>query len=209
MPKVRLAASRSTVVQYLPASLAEYLRQHPDTHIDLIERMSPDIPRTVIDGEADIGIYHATSAAPGVVSWSCHDDRVELIVPRGHPLAGRGPVSLEQALDFDFIGYFPRHSYEAFLDLAQRSLSRPLSVKFHVSDFEARCRMVHAGLGIAMLPDRVGRASIKALGLVQVPLKDEWARRQFFVCVRDDKAMSEAVTSLLRHFVQPGQAAKA
>jgi DNA-binding transcriptional LysR family regulator len=204
VPKVRLAASRSTVVQFLPTSFGEFLRRHADAHIDLIERMSPDIPRLVIDGDADIGIYHATAAAPGVVSWPCHDDRVELIVPRGHPLAGRGPVFLEQALDYDFIGYFPRHSYEAFLDLAERSLSRPLNVRFHVSDFEARCRMVHAGLGIAMLPDRVGRASIKALGLVQVPLKDDWARRQFFVCVRDDKHLPAAVSSLLQHFVRAG-----
>jgi DNA-binding transcriptional LysR family regulator len=129
-----------------------------------------------------------------------------LIVPRGHPLAEGGPIFLEQALEYDFIGYFPRHSYEAFLDLAERSLSRPLSVKFHVSDFEARCRMVHAGLGIAMLPDKVGRTSIKALGLVQVPLKDDWAARQFFVCVRDDQHLTPAARSLLEHFVQAGGA---
>jgi DNA-binding transcriptional LysR family regulator len=62
-PKVRLAASRSTVVHYLPNSLREFMRKHADTHIDLIERMSPDIPRLVVEGAADIGIYHATAAA--------------------------------------------------------------------------------------------------------------------------------------------------
>ncbi len=204
-PKVRLAANRSTLVQFLPAALASFLARHPGTHIDLLERVSGDIPRLVIEGEADIGIYHATSASPGVASFPYRTDRVALVVPRGHALAGRGAVFLEDAIDYEFIGYFPRHTYEAFLDLAQRSLSRPLAVKLQVTDFEARCRMVAEGLGIAMMPQQIALAHIAALGLVQVPLKDDWAVRQFFLCVRDEHGLAPPAAALLAHLARDEQ----
>ncbi len=204
-PRIRLAANRSTTVQFLPAEIAGFLRRHPGTHIDLLERVSGDIPRLVIEGEADIGIYHATSASPGVASWPYHTDRVGLIVPRGHPLEERGEVFLEEAIDYEFIGYFPRYSYEAFLDLAQRSLSRPLAVRLQVTDFEARCRMVAEGLGIAMMPRSIGLANLKALGLAQVALRDDWATRQFFLCVRDEASLAPAAAALLRHLAAAGK----
>ena len=205
-PRIRLAANRSTIVQFLPAEIASFLEREPGTHIDLMERVSGDIPRIVIEGEADIGIYHATSASPGVASWPYHSDRVVLVVPRGHPLEDRREVFLEEAIDYEFIGFFPRYSYEAFLDFAQRSLSRPLTVRFQVTDFEARCRMVAEGLGIAMMPREVGRAHIKALGLVQVPLRDDWAVRQFFVCVRDEASLAAPAAALLKHLATAGGA---
>ena len=205
-PKIRLAANRSTIIQFLPAEIAGFLASRPGTHIDLLERVSGDIPRLVIEGEAEIGVYHATSASPGVASFPYHSDRVVLVVPRGHPLADRGEVFLEEAIDYEFIGYFPRHSYEAFLDLAQRSLSRPLTVTFQVRDYEARCSMVAEGLGIAMIPQQVARAHARALGLARVGLRDDWAMRQFFVCVRDESTLAPAAAALLKHLAAAGKA---
>ena len=199
VPKVRLAANRSTIIQFLPADIAGFLARQPGLHIDLLEAVSGDIPRLVIEGEADLGIYHATSASPGVASFPYRSDRVTLVVPRRHRLAERGAVFLEEAIDDEFIGYFPRHSYEAFLDLAQRSLSRPLTVTFQVRDYEARCSMVAEGLGIAMIPEHVAQAHIKSLGLVRLALKDDWAARQFFVCVRDEASLPEPAAALLAH----------
>lgn len=204
-PKIRLAANRSTIVQFLPAEIAAFLRREPATNIDLLERTSGDIPRLVIEGEADLGIYHAIVPSPGVASYPYHEDRHVLIVPAGHRLAGREAVFLEEAIDDEFIGYFPRYSYEAFLEVAQRSLSRPLTVRLQVTDFEARCRMVAEGLGIAMIPERIGRAHMKTLGLVQVPLRDEWARRQLYVCVRDEGSLAPAAAALLKHLRAVGR----
>lgn len=206
VPRIRLAANRSTIIQFLPADIAGFLAGQPGTHIDLLERVSGDIPRLVIEGEADLGIYHATSASPGVASFPYRTDRVTLVVPRRHRLAGRESVFLEEAIDDDFIGYFPRHSYEAFLDLAQRSLSRPLAVTFQVRDYEARCSMVAEGLGIAMIPEQVAQAHIKSLGLVRLGLEDDWATRQFFVCVRDEASLAAPAAALLAWLSGTGKA---
>jgi DNA-binding transcriptional LysR family regulator len=207
LPKIRLAANPSTILQFLPVPLARYLATRPDVRLDLLESHSYDVPRMIVDGDADIGIYHAAHLAPGVVSYRYRHDRVGLVVPRGHPLAAKNELFLEEALDYEFLGNFPRHSLDSFLALADRSLSRPPNVKMQVSNFEARCVMIREGLGIAIVPELIARRYLADMDLVLLRLKDEWAQRQFYVCVRDALSMSQPVSELLDYLRDEGSAA--
>ena len=148
MAKIRLAANRSTMLHFIPVAIGRYLARRPDTRIDLVEQLSFDIPRLVIEGQADIGVYHALQPAPGLTSHRYIRDRVVLVVPQGHRLASHPSLRLEEAIDEDFIGYFPRHSFEAFMEVAEHGLSRPLNVRVQVTSFEARCTMVRQGVGL-------------------------------------------------------------
>jgi hypothetical protein len=42
-------------------------------------------------------------------------DKVLLVVPLDHPLATLDETLLEAASEFPFVGYFPQHSFAAFL----------------------------------------------------------------------------------------------
>lgn len=204
LPKIRLASNPSTILQFLPVPLARYLATRPDVRVDLLESHSYDVPRMVVDGDADIGIYHAAYLAPGVVSYRYRTDRVGLVVPRGHPLADRKELFLEEALDYDLLGYFPRHSIDSFLALVDRTITRPPNVKLQVSNFETRCVMVREGLGIAIVPELIAARYLEDMGLVLLRLKDEWAGRQFYVCVRDAVTMSQPVNELLQYLREEG-----
>jgi DNA-binding transcriptional LysR family regulator len=189
IPKVRLAANRSAIVQFLPGDIRGFQSDDPKSCLDLVEAYSMDIPRMVADQEVDIGIYHASGPAPGVMSVPYRTDRVVLVTPAGHPLAQSSGLHLDEAREYDFLGYFPRHSFEAFLELAGPTLSGPLNVKIQVANYEARCRMVREGLGIAIMPEGIADTYLNQLGLAKTPLKDDWARRQFFMCTRDRAQM--------------------
>jgi DNA-binding transcriptional LysR family regulator len=128
---------------------------------------------------------------------------VVLVVPRGHPLAAKDALFLEDAIDYDFVGYFPRHSFEAFMELAERSISRPLNVRVQVTNFEARCRMVSEGLGLAIVPEDIART--QRLDITWLTLKDDWATRQFYLCVRDAAQLTPAVADLLKFLIQSGK----
>ncbi len=196
IPKIRLAANRSAIIEFLPSDIAHFQRQAPRSRVDLVEAYSGDIPRMVSDQEVDLGIYHASGPAPGVFSLPYRNDRVVLILPQGHPLAQAGALHLDEARAYDFLGYFPRHSFEAFMELAGPSLSGPLNVKIQVANYEARCRMVREGLGIAIMPEPIADTYLGVLGLVKVTLKDEWAARQFYLCARDRSQMRPAAGDL-------------
>jgi DNA-binding transcriptional LysR family regulator len=203
--KIRLAANPSTILQFLPAPMARFMEGRQNVAIDLLECHSYDIPRLVAEGAVDMGIYHADHPLPGVASFPFRTDRVGLVVPIGHALADRGSLYLEDALDYDLLGYFPRHSLDQFLAYVGQTLSRPPKVKLQVSNFETRCRMIREGLGIGVVPERIARNYLADMGLVLLQLKDAWAQRQFFLCVRDAAAMSTVVAELLQALTEPPQ----
>jgi DNA-binding transcriptional LysR family regulator len=200
--KIRLFANRSTLLRFVPLAIARYLAQAPEARIDLVERLSFDIPRLVIDGEADIGVYQAPRPAPGLTSYPYIRDRIVLVVPNGHPLAQRASLRLEDAIDHDFIGHFPRHTFEAFMEVAEHSVSRPPNVRVQVTSFEARCTLVRQGVGVALMPEQGARGHAAAMGLTCLPLTDEWASRQYYLCVRDGAALKTPVAGLVDHLLR-------
>jgi len=201
--KIRLASNPSTILQFLPDRMGRFLSQRDHVSVDLLEAHSYDIPRLLIDGSVDIGIYHADHPATGVVSFPFASDRVGLVVPIGHPLAGRGELFLEEALDYDLLGYFPRHSLDQFLAYVGQTVTRPPTVKLQVSNFETRCRMIREGLGIGILPERIAANYLGAMGLVLLRLQDAWASRRFYVAVHDLDSNGPAVSELLQFLAQP------
>ncbi|MEN5065361.1 LysR family transcriptional regulator [Achromobacter aegrifaciens] len=196
--KIRLASNPSTILQFLPGVMGRFLSDRRDVSVDLLDAHSYDIPRMVAEASVDIGIYHADHPVPGVASFPFRRDRVGLVVPVGHALAGRGELFLEEALDYDLLGYFPRHSLDQFLAYVGQTLTRPPNVKLQVSNFETRCRMIREGLGIGIVPEGIARNYLASMGLVLLRLRDAWAERQFYVCVRDAAQLARPVQELLR-----------
>lgn len=126
-------------------------------------------------------------------------DRVVLVVPAAHELARRGAIRLDEARGYDFLGYFPRHSFESFLELAGSTLTGPLNVRIQVANYEARCRMIREGLGLGVMPELIADTYLGQLGLAKVALTDPWALRQFYVCARDRAALRPVAAELLAH----------
>ena len=200
--KLRVAANPSTLLQFLPQKMARFLSSHDHVTVNLLEGHSYDIPRLVVEHEVDIGIYHARHPAPGVHSHPFATDRVGLVVPIGHPLASRDRIYFEEALDFDLLGYFPRHSLEQFLQYVGSTITRPPTVKLQVSNFETRCRMIREGLGVGIVPEIIAHNYLASMGLVLVRLEDDWSKRNFFACISDPDNCPDIVLSLL-HFLLP------
>ncbi|OZI33700.1 LysR family transcriptional regulator [Bordetella genomosp. 5] len=204
--RIRLAANPSTSLQFLPSIMGRFLAARPQVSVDLIEAHSFDIARLVAESTVDIGIYHAVHPVPGVASFPFRRDRVGLVVPVGHALAQRGELYLEEALDYDLLGYFPRHSLDQFLAYAGQSLSRPPTVRMQVANFETRCRMIREGLGVGVVPERIAANYLGSMGLVLLRLKDAWAERQFYTCVRDIGSLNAAAADLLDTLMAPPDA---
>ena len=63
-----------------------------------------------------------------------------------------------------------------------------------------------AGLGIAVLPEAAVQDLVRALGLKQIELTDEWVHRELLVGARDLAAMSRSVRGLFDHLLACGGA---
>ena len=207
--QVRLLCNTSAMTEFLPEALAGFLASHPRLSIDLEERLSRDIVRAVTDGAADIGIVTDAVDSAALQTLPFRDDPLVLVMARKHPLAqrigigrgnGRGKrrgMAFADALDQDFIGLAGDSALQQYAAEQASRLGRQMHCKIRLRSFEAVCRMVASGAGVAILPEAAARRSADFEALRVVALNDDWADRKLLICVRDHAALPVHVRELV------------
>jgi LysR substrate binding domain len=124
-------------------------------------------------------------------------DEVVLITPAGHPLAGRSPVALERALDYDFVSLSRTASLTRKISAAAEATGRHLRIRIQARSFDTMCRMVSAGLGLTVLPRAGASLYADALGLKVMALKGFEVKRRLLLAMRGRAALSPAALALV------------
>lgn len=199
---VRLHANTSSVIEFLPDDLGEFMDRFPRVRIDIRERVSHEIVEAVRDGLADIGLYAGHAAAAGLDVRPWRRDRLVLVVPGGHPLADRCEVALWETLDNDFIGLEQDTSLQALLQQGSQGLARPLRMRIQVRSFEGICRMIDRGMGVGILPARAVSVVRQGLSLATVALSDDWAVRELHLAMRDMATLPAIARQLVAHLMR-------
>jgi DNA-binding transcriptional LysR family regulator len=194
--QVRIWANTSAITQFLPDDLSKFMRTHPGIRIDLEERTSGDIVAAVRENRADLGIFADRTPAEGIAVFEYCRDQLVLIMPKDHPLATHRSLSLSDALDYDFVSLSQSTSLAERLHAESSRLQKPLKLRIQVRSFDGVCKMVMAGLGIAILPRLAVQPHARSMGLKCVRLEDEWAERSLLLGLRDTLALAAPVRLL-------------
>lgn len=201
---VRLLANTAAAAELLPEILAAFLAANPNVDIDLDERASPEVARAVAEGFADIGIAAGHADFSGLTVMPFRTDRLVLIVPRGHALAGRCGVAFAEALGNDFVGLSGDSALgEHLAGHAARTGAR-MRTRVRVRGLDAACRMVALGAGVAVVPEVAARRWDGEGKLVLVPLRDAWAERRLVVTVRGLDALPSHARKLAEYLTGQG-----
>ena len=196
---VRVWANTSAITQFMPADLATFSALHPGIRIELNEANSHGAVLAVLEGRADLGIFADRTPSLGLPTAPYRKDRLVLVVPRGHALAGERRIPFVAAMEHDFVSLAQGTSIAQRLALEAGQLGKGLRVRIHVRSFDAMCQMVAAGLGIAVLPDAAVQPLVKSLGLRKIELQDAWVERELLLGARDFAALPKPVRSLVDH----------
>jgi DNA-binding transcriptional LysR family regulator len=199
---LRVFANTTALGEYLPPVLRSYLLSHPDVNIDLRERLSHDIIRAVSEGQTDIGIVAGLVRTENLETIPYRSDRLVLVVPLAHGLAGALSVGFSESLEFDHVGLQESSALHAFLRQVCDQLHRPLKQRIQVGNFEAACRMIEARVGVAILPESAARRHAQTMAIAIVPLSDLWAFRSMQICVRSLGALPLFARELVDLLVQ-------
>jgi DNA-binding transcriptional LysR family regulator len=97
------------------------------------------------------------------------------------------------------VGLAPVGTVDAVLRRQAALLGHTLSHRIQVSGLDAACRIVGAGLGIAVLPREAAAPYASAASLAMVPLAEPWAVRRFVICSRADDTLSATAKLLIDH----------
>ncbi|NYT23530.1 LysR family transcriptional regulator [Alcaligenaceae bacterium] len=181
---VKVCANTTAMNEFMPNLLARYLAAHPDVNVELRERLSHQVVKAVADGSADIGITASTGRYSNLEFLPYRSDRLVLVTRHDHPLATHSLVDFESTLDHDYVGLSESSAIHAFLVQAADDLGRALRFRVEVSNFEAVCRMIAAGVGLGVIPRTAALRYVQDLPICMIDLKNAWAMRRLHICVR-------------------------
>ncbi len=175
---VRLYANMSAVVGFLPERLKAFKALHPGVNISLHEADTRDVIRACLDDRADIGIGVFGDVPSGLDSWHFADDPLQVVVPKGHELSQLKSVEFAKVLEYPVIGIHQGGALDQTLHERAAALQIAFAPEVSVSCFDAVCRMIEAGMGIAVIPQSAASAYAGNSRFVRRPLADLWAERQ-------------------------------
>lgn len=198
---VRVLANVSSIMEFLPEELSNFMLDHPRIQVDIEERFSPDVVRGVAEGNADLGICRRSMASGDLAFLPYRQDHLAVVVGATHPLANRTSISFAETLAFDHLGLSAFATLNNFMRNEAAKGGHELRFRSYVSSFDAAFRLAQFGLGLAVFPlEAVARyASLFELSIV--PLTDDWALGEFVICVRDRDALSLSARRLLDHLL--------
>ncbi|MEX3857108.1 DNA-binding transcriptional LysR family regulator [Paraburkholderia youngii] len=195
--RVRVVANLSSIVQFLPEDVAAFGRAFPDVSIELEEENSADVLRIVDEHGADFGICNPVAGSEAFEQVPYRQDRLAVLVPGGHRLASAARVSFDDLLHDSFVGLRSESALTRLLAQQAASAGRQLDVRMRVSSLDALCRMVHAGLGIAIVPEPVGLLYVNTLDVRLLPLADAWAERHLIIIFKAREQLSASAAALV------------
>jgi DNA-binding transcriptional LysR family regulator len=199
--QLRLLANTTAITEYLPPVVGEYLKTHPDVHIDMRERLSDDIVRAIRDGSADLGVVSGSVVTEGLQSVNLVSSRLVVIAPLGHPVLANGEVFFKEALQHAFVSLLEGSAIHVFLSRAAAALHTPMTIRVQVASSDAIFRMVEAGAGIAVVP-LAGFARLKgSANIGSCTLLDPWAVRTFQLCAQDFDGLSSFARDFANNLV--------
>ena len=196
---VRVHASISAIVQFLPEDLGSFIRTHPEVKIDLEEHLSTEVVRAVAEGAADLGICNTQGGVGELQTLPYRTDKLVLIVPKGHVLQARAAIHFAASLDCDQVGLHTNSSIYIAMQQAAAAIGRSIKLRIHVTGLDAMCRMIHNGLGVGVMPQRAFELMHGVGELESIELLDDWATRRINLVARDFSTLPVTARLLVEH----------
>jgi DNA-binding transcriptional LysR family regulator len=197
--QVRIHASISATVQFLPEDLGAFVRSHQGIKIDLEEHLSTEVLRAVQEGVADVGICNTADGVGELQTLPYRQDQLVLVVPKNHALAAQASVAFEDTLAYDHVGLHSNSSIYVTMRQAAAALGQTIKLRIQVTGLDAMGRMIHNGLGIGVMPLRAFTLMHSAGDLTAMALTDTWATRNIELVARDFSTLPRTARLLVDH----------
>jgi DNA-binding transcriptional LysR family regulator len=199
---VHLLANTSGLSEHLPRALAVFLRENPDISLDVEERESIDIVGAIASGAADLGFAAEHALPEHLERFSFGEDRLMLVAPRRSEFSGRRQIDFVEVGNRDFVALTNATALAAHIAKHAARLGVRLHVRARLRDFDAICRLVAAGVGVAVMPEAAARRCARSMPLAVLAIRDSWANRQLVICARSFKSLPKPAKLLVDHLRQ-------
>jgi DNA-binding transcriptional LysR family regulator len=136
----------------VPGLLREFRADYPRVRFQLVQTYGEAMLDRLRAGELDLCLTSPVPDAPDLVTRRLDEQRLRLVVPDGHQLAGRRRVRLAEASGELFVTLEAGYGLRRITDALCAEAGFTPRVAFEGEEAETLRGLVAAGLGVALLP---------------------------------------------------------
>ncbi|PWB35461.1 LysR family transcriptional regulator [Pseudomonas sp. SDI] len=195
--QVRLLCNTSSLTEYLPEQVADFLAAHPGIDVDIQELPSLRIVHALSQGVADLGIVSDAVPTDHLQTLAFRDDPLMLIMAPEHALATVEQPEFVQTLQHGYVGLAANSALALHVEEQALHQGRRMQVRVRAEGFDGVIRMVARGAGLGIVPLAAVRRWQGLLPLHSVALHEPWADRRLLLCSRDFAALPGQARALL------------
>jgi LysR family cys regulon transcriptional activator len=146
-------ATTHTQARYaLPPTIKAFMERYPEVSLHMHQGTPVQISEMAADGTVDFAIAtEALELFSDLVMMPCYEWNRCVIVPRGHPLAALGTLSIEEVAKYPLVTYVFGFTGRSHLDEAFHSRGLTPRVVFTATDADVIKTYVRLGLGIGII----------------------------------------------------------
>jgi len=196
---VRVLANTAAMTEFLPARLAPWLAANPQVDIELKERQSIDIARSVALGFAEIGVLSDAVDTTGLELHPFATDRLVVVTAREHALASTRQVRFADLAGEPFLA-LAGGALQEHLDAQAARAGLHVRPRISLRSFSDICLMAGSNVGIGIVPETAARRHRKATGIAIIQLAEDWATRRLSLCVNSEQDLTPLARDLLARF---------
>ncbi|OZI42129.1 LysR family transcriptional regulator [Bordetella genomosp. 5] len=205
--RLRLLANTTATNSFLADALSTFLAQNPDVDIELEEKMSGDIVLAIRAGAGDLGIVAGNIDVEGLDVLPLFRDELAIVTALDHPLAARASIPFVEVIDgYQFVGIHPNSAIQSFLEDIASGLGKRICQRVHVGSFEAVCRMVEAGAGIAVVPRACAERYSRPHALHVLKIEDSWSLRDRLLVRQRGRDLPRFAEDFIEHIQRASHA---
>lgn len=136
----------------LPKVIADFKKAFPKVHLKMHQGSPQEIVQMLLEGEADIGIAtEAVADVPELAAFPFYRWHHALVVPHGHPLLEREPLTLEAVAEHPIITYHEGFTGRTRIDKAFAEAGMVADVVMSALDADVIKTYVELGLGVGIM----------------------------------------------------------
>jgi molybdate transport repressor ModE-like protein len=183
--RLRLTCFQSAGATLVPRAVALFHERHPSVELSMTEAEPDEASARLKSGETDLALVYDHETTTGLLPPELGltrlvDDRYDVILHKGHPLAERRRLKLADLADEPWVASSSTVGCRRITDGVCRDAGFEPKVAFEVDETLAAQALVAARVGVTLLP-RLALATVHpgvvARALSDAPMRTIWAAR--------------------------------
>jgi DNA-binding transcriptional LysR family regulator len=187
---ISVGTVNSIGIYVLPEILTQFKSEYPDVKMKIDFKQGEQVLDLLYTGKVDLAILPWERRYPELTGVKITQNKMFLVAPPDHPLAGQATVRPRDLEPYSFVGYEEGMQTRSMIDGLFKRMSISVEYSIESANPATMKRMVMAGMGLGFLPDIAVSPEIRRGQLVRLDVPALLISRDIVLYHRANRTLS-------------------